>query len=318
MMPQGSMAVYPYGGIKMALVAMKVLLQHAQDNKYAVGYFESWNLESILSVIDAAERTNSPVIIGFGGTFLCNDQREVEENIYHYGSLGKSIAEQARVPVAFLLNEADCIPFLIKALKAGFNAIMYTKEGSSIEHLIEINKYLVRTAHFCDADVEAEIGELPTAEITTNTITEGRLTDPEEAEYFVEQTGVDALAVAVGNVHLLEMNKCNLDFELIKTLKKRIKIPLVLHGGTGVSEEELKEAIQLGMCKVNVGTALKRVFLNTIKDYLRENNVDTIDPHEVIGKGGKLDLLVRTRNMMADEVVRFIKIFGSENKAKLI
>ncbi len=301
----------------MALVSMSSLLKHALQNKYAVGYFESWNMESLLAVVDAAEKTNSPVIIGFNGMFLGNDERTIKESIYHYGSLGTTVARQARVPVALLLNEADKVPILIKGLKAGFNAIMYENAVDSFEDAVRINKYLVQAAHYCDADVEAEIGNLPTADITNNTLSQGEITDPEQAAYFVKHTGVDALAIAVGNVHLLEGKKSELNFDLIKTLRNRIKIPLVLHGGTGICEENIKEAIKLGICKVNVGTALKRVFINTISFYLNENNVVNMDPHDIIGKGGKHDLLCKARTNVAEEVIKFIKIFGSEGKAKI-
>ncbi len=302
----------------MSLVSMKSLMKHALDNKYAVGYFESWNLESVLSVIDAAERTNSPIIIGFGGMFLGNDERRVKENIYHYGALGKAIAENAKVPVALLLNEADKVPILINGLKAGFNAIMHQDPKCSFEEAIEINKYIVKTAHYVGADVEAEVGELPNADISTNTVNGGELTDPDKAAYFVEQTGIDALAVAIGNVHLLEGKKSALDFELIKILRKKINVPLVLHGGTGIAPDSLKEAIALGMCKINVGTILKRVFINHIETYLRDNKTGSIDPHEIIGKGGAGDMLCGAREAMTEEIVKFIKVFGSEGKAKMM
>ena len=302
----------------MALISMKRLLNHALANKYAVGYFEAWNMDSILAVVDAAEKTNSPVIIGFGGQFIGSARRTVEENIYHYGSLGRSIAENTKVPVALLLNEAHEIPMLINGLKAGFNAIMYEDHSISLREFIEINKYLVRTAHYCGADVEAEIGELPNADISTDSISHGKMTDPDEAAFFVEETGIDALAVAVGNVHLLEYKKADLDFALIKALRKKVKVPLVLHGGTGISAESLKEAIRLGMCKVNVGTVMKRAYLKSIRSYLDNHEVEKMDPHDVIGRGGDLDMLSGARAAIADEVARFIKIFGSENKAHLI
>lgn len=302
----------------MALVTMKSLMNHALENKYAVGYFESWNLEAVLSVIDAAERTNSPIIIGFSGNFLGNDERRIAENIYHYGSLGKAIAEHSKVPTAFLLNEADKVSMLINGLKAGFNAIMHQDPKCSFEETIEINKYLVKTAHYCGVDVEAEVGELPNADISTNMVSGGALTDPDKAAYFVEQTGIDALAVAIGNVHLLEGKKSDLDFDLIKTLRKKIKIPLVLHGGTGIAEENLEEAIRLGICKINVGTVLKRIYINHLEAFMKNNKVSSIDPHEVIGKGGKKDMLSGAREAMTEEIVKFIKIFRSENKAKLM
>lgn len=297
---------------------MKRLLNHALTNKYAVGYFEAWNMDSILAVVDAAEKTDSPVIIGFGGQFIGSKRRTVKENIYHYGALGKSIAENTKLPVALILNEAHEIPMLISGLKAGFNAIMYENHNISFEEFIEINKYLVKTAHYCGADVEAEIGELPNADISTDSVSQGKMTDPDEAAYFVEETGIDALAVAVGNVHLLENKKSELDFELIKALRKKVKVPLVLHGGTGISPENLREAINLGMCKVNVGTVMKRAFLNSIRSYLSNHEVDRMDPHDIIGKGGEPDMLSGARTAVTDEVVRFIKIFGCENKAHLI
>ena len=302
----------------MALVSMKRLMNHALLNKYAVGYFEAWNMDSILAVVDAAEKTNSPVIIGFGGQFIGSKKRTIKENIYHYGSLGKSIAENTKVPVALLLNEAHEIPLLINGLKAGFNAIMYEDHNIPLNEFIEINKYLVRTAHYCGADVEAEIGELPSADIATDTLSRGTKTDPDEAAYFVEVTGIDALAVSVGNVHLLENKKSDLDFDLITALRKKIKVPLVLHGGTGISHENLKEAIRLGMCKVNIGTVMKRAYLNSIKAYFDEHEVDKLDPHDVIGRGGKEDILSVARESITEEVVKFIKIFGCENKANLI
>jgi ketose-bisphosphate aldolase len=299
----------------MSLVTMKSLMKHALENRYAVGYFEAWNMESVLAVIDAAEKTNSPVIIGFGGMFISNKDRRVEENIYHYGALAKAIAVNAKVPAALLLNEADRLDILVKGLKAGFNAVMYQNPADSFEETIEKTKYLAVTAHYCGADVEAEVGELPTSDISTNTLSKGTRTDPGQAAFFVEQTGIDALAVAVGNVHLLEGRKAELDLDLIRRLRKKIKIPLVLHGGTGVSEDGLKEAINLGMCKINVGTVMKRVFIDSMQEYFKNNDVDRTDPHDVIGRGGKQDMLCRARGAVTEEIVRFIKIFGSENKA---
>jgi ketose-bisphosphate aldolase len=302
----------------MPLVSMKRLMNHALSNKYAVGYFESWNMDSILAVVNAAERTRSPVIIGFGGQFIGSRKRTVRENIYHYGALGKSIAENTKLPVALLLNEAHDIPILVNGLMAGFNAIMYEDHNNSFEEFIEINKYLVRTAHYCGADVEAEIGELPNASIASDTLSKGEKTDPDKALYFVESTGIDALAVSVGNVHLLENKKSDLDFELIKALRKKVKVPLVLHGGTGISSENLKEAIHLGICKVNVGTVMKRSYLKAIQSYFNIHEVDKLDPHDVIGRGGESDILSSSREAITEEVIRFIQIFGSENKADLI
>jgi ketose-bisphosphate aldolase len=302
----------------MALVSMNKLMNHALNNNYAVGYFEAWNMESILAVVDAAEKTNSPVIIGFGGQFIGSKKRTIKENIYHYGYLGKAIAQQSKIPIALLLNEGREIDLLINGAKAGFNAIMYENHEHTLQESIEINKYLVKTAHYIDVTVEAEIGKLPDADIATNTINGGQKTDIDEAVYFVDKTGIDALAVSVGNVHLMESGKAQLDFDLIRLLRKKIKVPLVLHGGTGISEEDLKEAVALGMCKVNVGTILKRTYISSIQQYLKQNDIENMDPHKIIGRGGEADMLCSARAAIAVEVTKFIKIIGCGNKAHLI
>ena len=300
----------------MALVPMSRLLKHARRHAYAVGYFESWNMESILGVIDAAEQMESPVIIGFNGGFIGHEDRIVKENIYYYAGLGRAVAAYAKVPVAFIFNEADDVPLLIKALKAGFNVIMHDHESCTFEESLEINKYLVRVAHAQDAEVEAEIGLLPAADVATNTMTAGEHTDPDEAEDFVRQTNVDALAIAVGNVHMLEgEKKASLDLGLIEKLSKKVSVPLVLHGGTGVDEKDLKDAIKLGIAKVNVGTILRRTFIDKLKSYYLSREVDTLDPNEVTSKGGEMDMLVSARRAITDEVNRMMNLFGSVKKA---
>lgn len=299
----------------MALVSMVSLMKKALEGKYAVGYFEAWNMESVLAVVDAAERNNSPVIIGFGGQFVGSKKRTIRENIHHYGQLGKAIAETASVPVALLLNEAHEVNMLLQGLDSGFNAIMYEAHDLPMIEFIRINQQLVKAAHSRGACVEAEVGRLPDADIASESISDGEKTDPDEAMLFVEQTGVDALAVSVGNVHLLETGKASIDFALVKELRKKIPVPLVLHGGTGIAEDELREAVALGMCKVNVGTSLKRAYLNAIQKYLNDNNVSKMDPHNVIGRGGNMDILSIAREAVAQEVERFIKIIGSKNKA---
>lgn len=300
------------------LVSMKKLMQHALDNKYAVGYFEAWNMDAMLAVINAAERENSPIIIGFSGMFLGNSERIVEENIYHYGAIAVEAARQAKVPCAVLFNESKRMDILIKGLKAGFNAVMYQNPGESYEDTVRLTKYLCETAHFVGADVESEVGELPNSDISTNTLSGGEPTDPEKAISFIKETGIDALAIACGNVHLLEGQKSELDFELIKAIRSKVNIPIVLHGGTGISKENLKKAIELGIAKVNVGTVMKRVYINAIREYLNTHNVDIIDPHEVVGKGGELDMLCIAREAVTENVRDFIKTFGSSNKASMI
>ena len=299
----------------MALYPMSSLLAHARDHRYAVGYFEAWNLESVLAVKDAAEELDSPVIIGFNGGFMGNPARRIPENVRHYAALGRSIAEASAVPMSLILNEADDVELLVDGLKAGFNVVMHNHERCNVQKSIEINRYLAATAHAMGAEVEAELGELPVADARTNIVTEGQVTDPQEAVRFVEQTGVDALAVAVGNVHMLEGRKAVLDLELVATLAAKVPVPLVLHGGTGIEDEELREAISIGIAKINIGTLLRRTFVNSLRRYFEERDVEALDLNEVTSTGGRDDLLVEARTSMSKEIRRLIKVFGSAGMA---
>ncbi len=297
----------------MPLVPVTKLLAHARENRYAIGYFESWNLESLLAVRDAAERTGSPVIIGFNGKFLGNKARRVRENMWTYAGLGVAVAERSAVPMSLILNEADDADLLLEGLEAGFNVIMH--EGCPLDESIRINSSLVKRAHAQGAAVEAEIGELPQGERGGRGSTGGRKTDPSEAERLVSCTGVDALAVSVGNVHILEGRKTGLDLELVETLASRLPVPLVLHGGTGIEEDDLRQAIRLGIAKINVGTVLRRAFINSLRAFLSSHDTDRLDPGEVTSTGGELDMLAAARQAVTSEVVRLMEVFGCPRRA---
>ncbi len=296
---------------------MSKLLRIATEHGYAVGYFEAWNLESLLAVKDAAENTSSPVIIGLNGGFLENPARRTEENLFHYGALGKTVAAQSPVPMALILNEAKNRSSLMTSIKAGFNVVMYGHTGCGFEESVRINRELVKSAHASDAEVEAEIGELPEVDTITGSRSAGEKTDPDQAAQFVDLTGVDALAVAVGNVHVLENGKCALDLGLIKVLRNRIPAPLVLHGGTGITTQDLKEAISLGVSKLNVGTILRRTYVNSLLSFFNDQDVSGIDPGELTSTGGKLDMLAIARDAVKREVMRLMYIFGSAGQAGL-
>ena len=297
------------------LYSMKQLLRNAEAQKYAVGYFEAFNMDAMLACLDAAEKTKSPIIIGFGGQFISSPKRNAKEDIYHYGALAKVAAERASVPVAVLLNEADQIDMIYQGMNAGFNAVMYQKADEDPADTLRITADICRIAHHFGIDVESEVGELPTADISTGTQSAGCNTDLEVAKNFVQATGIDALAVAIGNVHLLEGKKAALDFELLERLHREIDIPLVLHGGTGVAPDEMRKAIELGISKVNVGTVLKREYINAIRPFYLEKNLDTIDTHKTIGWGGEDDMISVGRQAIADKICEFIDLFGCAGKA---
>jgi ketose-bisphosphate aldolase len=294
---------------------MKKLLWHARENSYAVGYFEALSLDAMLSVVCAAEKADSPVIIGFGGQFLNSRTREKAEDVFVYGAAARAAAERAAVPVAVLMNEADDPAMVYRSMSAGFNAVMYQNPNDRFEETLKITEEICRIAHYQGIDVESEVGELPMADVSTGNVTEGSSTDVEQARDFVRATNIDALAVAVGNIHLLERRKSELDFVLLEKLGKEIDIPLVLHGGSGLSEKDIKKAIAMGVCKINVGTALKRVYIKSLGAYFEERDLENTDPHIIIGWGGDADILDRAHLALENKVADFINIFGSAGKA---
>lgn len=301
----------------MPLAPMSALLKKAEEHRFAVGYFEAWNLESLLAVKDAAEESSSPVIIGFNGGFLENHQRRQRENVFHYGALALAVAVQSTVPMAVILNEATRISTLKEALEAGFNVIMHDHAGCSFEEAMVINRELVEHARAFGAEVEAEIGMLPEVDATTGLRSAGKKTDVESAVEFVSKTKIDALAVAVGNVHVLESGNSRLDLALIKSLRASLAVRLVLHGGSGILADDLKEAIVLGISKVNVGTILRRAYVNTLKGFLESREIDRIDPGELTSTGGQSDMLALARKSVKDEVAKLMVVFGSVGKEHL-
>jgi len=293
----------------MPLCSMKTLLDHARRNHYAVGYFESWSMDSMLAVVDAAENTGSPVIIGFGGQFV-SKLRDPAESVRHWGALGLSIAKASKVPTALLLNEALTVDLLVQGLCVGFNAVMYENPDVGSMENERIQAFISDVAHQLGAVTEAELGELPSADIATGALSQGRNTSPDEAVAFVERTGVDALAISIGNVHLLEGQKSHMDFALLETPLARVPVPLVLHGGTGIDASELQKAISMGVAKINVGTALKRIYLNSLRNYIETHDIDRIDPHNIIGRGEDTDMLERAREAVRRETEAFMHLFG--------
>jgi fructose/tagatose bisphosphate aldolase len=219
--------------------------------------------------------------------------------------------------VGLLLNECRDVVTAIQGLLAGFNGVMYVNEEASLEEEISTVRFITQIAHCCDIYVEGEVGRLPVLDVRRGTVNEGELTDPETAAFFVQETGVDALSVSVGNVHVLVKGKVQLQHDLIQAIGERVNIPLVLHGGTGIAEEDIQEAIRLGVSKINVGTILKKTFVGSLKDSLSNLDTENIDFHALVGGGGEDDFLSRARMDMANEVMRLIKIFGSDGKADM-
>lgn len=303
----------------MSRVSIKELMNHALKHKYAVGYFESWNLESTLAVVRAAENMKSPVMIGVCGTYIGEPGRKYKESVTVYQAMLAQIAEEASVPVALLLNEADDEEMVLKAAEVGFDMVMFApvfaSDALSLQELTEIQTRIAKKAHEQGVYVEGEVGELPLFNSATGEFHEGENTDPEVCYNFVKETGIDTVAVAVGNCHLKEDGMVTINYEALRTLAEKIDIPLVLHGGTSISKEDLSKAAAMGVAKVNFGTGMKRAVLNTIKKYMSEYDVDHMDPNDVLGRGGEKDIMVLEQEAVIQYVEETIKALNGENKA---
>lgn len=296
----------------MTLIPVSELFHAALEGGYALGYFESWNLESLQGVIDAAELTRSPIIIGFNGEFLTRPGRSTEERIEWYGALGQVAAATASVPCGLIFNECANDSALVQAVHSGFNLVMLEDPEASFGNFQQRVSNLVKYAHPRAVAVEAELGELPSGATGKVNSHYSSLTDPKGAAQFVAETGVDILSVSVGNVHILVNGQQELNLEQLAAIHKQVPIPLGLHGGSGIDVNSLKAAIQLGVVKINYGTYVKQHYLKTIRKML-----DTTEPnpHVLLGMGGDQDVLVAGRLAVRDAILERIDILGCCGKA---
>ena len=254
----------------MPLVPVDTLLAPTMEHGFAVGYFEAWNGDSLEAVVEAAESLSSPVIIGFGGAMA-------EQNWFNawglelYAAMSAAAAKHATVPVSLVLNEVKTLQNCLDGIELGFNVVMLDSAVLAYDENVRIHRELVAAAHAKGAAVEAELGRLP----TQGDDEPGRLTSPEDAKRFIEATGVDILAVSIGNVHLQLAGNSSLDFELLSEIRRVVEIPLSLHGGTGLTRESVQTAIGTGVSKFNVGTSLKKVYLDGIRSSI-ENSDESV------------------------------------------
>lgn len=295
----------------MALYPIAQLIERARAEKYALGYFESWNLDSLQGVIDAAEASRSPIIIGFNGDFLSRPERRFQERLEMYAALGKAAAASATVPCGFIFNECPRDDWVRRACDTGFNLVMPADPKAEASAYAERVKNIVAYAHPRGVAVEAELGELPCG-ATGHVQSAAAMTDPEAARAFVQHTGVDLLAVSVGNIHIMIKGERSLDLGRLEAIVTKVDIPLVLHGGSGIAASSLQRAIALGVAKVNYGTYLKQRYLAVLRKSLQQT---PSDPHALLGIGGDLDLMAAGRAAVRDAVNERIALLGCCGKA---
>lgn len=286
---------------------MTRLLAAAAAGGYAVCYCEAWNLESFQAVVEAAEETCAPIIAGFNGGFL--GRRARPENLAFYAGLRLAL-RGASVPAAFLLNETDDVAQIRQGIELGFNAVMAENEHLQLDDYRRLVKEVVNLAHPRGVSVEAQLGRLPDGAGTCAM----EVTDPAEAADFVEATGIDALAVSIGNVHILTRGEAAIDLGVLERIRKRVRIPLVIHGGTGFPRDLARQAVELGAVKFNFGTALKQVYLAAVRNALGAYQ-EPANPHPFLGMGGERDILVAGRCAVKEAVKDLLRAYGAAGKA---
>lgn len=294
-------------------VSFSELMKNAEKGNYAVGYFESWNLESLLAVCSAAEKMRSPVIIGFGGIFLTHEKRVVKDNLNIYSTLAKKACENLSVPACTIFNESNDFDSVIRSIDLGYDLVMFIDSTIPIDRLAMKIKKIVNKAHKLSIAVEGEINELPGFNVLTGKVIESQLTEPEIAKRFVLQTGIDSLSINIGQSHKLG-RKINLDFDRLKRIKEVTKIPLVLHGGSNLTPDDIGKAIGLGVRKFNLGGILKKRYFDTLKKEIG-NIGNSFSYYKVIGSGFEEDVLVKARLEVQDLVEKYMDFYRSAGKA---
>lgn len=233
---------------------MKELLLPALNGKYAVGAFEFWSLDSAQAVIEAAEEANCSVILQ-AGPLECE-----YAGIANLAKIARMVAEKASVPAALHLDHGDTLELVRAALDNGFTSVMIDASSKPFEINVEMTRKTVEMAKKTGATVEGELGRIPGGEANIPTGVEEYYTVPEEAVEYVKQTGVDALAVAIGSAHGFYTKEPRLDIRRLREIYSLLKMPIVLHGGTGIDAEQIKKSIRNGIAKVNICTEFVAAF----------------------------------------------------------
>ncbi|SHJ16645.1 tagatose-bisphosphate aldolase catalytic subunit [Clostridium cavendishii DSM 21758] len=263
------------------ILSTKEMLLKAQKEGYAVPAFNIHNLETFQVVVETAAEMKSPVIIAgtpstieyAGGDYIVN--------------MAQVAARKYDIPIAIHLDHFEKVDEIKHYIDEGFRSSMIDASHEGYEENIEIVKEVVAYAHKYDATVEAELGRLGGQEDDLVVDEKDAMyTNPKQAKDFVEKTGIDSLAIAIGTAHGLYKGEAKLDFDRLAEIRKEVSVPLVLHGASDVPDELVKKAISLGICKVNVATDLKIPFSDAVKKYFNENPKAN-DPRKYMTPGKK-------------------------------
>jgi len=292
------------GEIRYVFVTTKEMLKKAQKERYGVGAFNANNMEIIQAIIETAEEEKAPAI-------LQASQGAIEyAGLDNIVAMVKVMAEKVTVPIALHLDHGTDYYQNIKCLRAGFTSLMFDGSKLPFEENVKITKKVVEMAHACDIPVEAELGQIgkmgdsDEPGVALEKVKE-TMADPYEAAKFVELTKIDFLAAAVGTIHGCRTPFAKLDIPRIEKIRELTDVPLVLHGASGVNDEEVRKGISAGICKINIDTRIRMIFTKKIREIIKMNPQE-IDPRKLLGPAREV----------AKEVIRErMRVFGCSGKA---
>ena len=283
-------------GDKM-LVNMNQMLKKAKEEHYAVPHFNINNLEWTKFILEECNELNVPVILGVseGAVKYMGSDLVVADMVK---ALVKSL--NIKIPVCLHLDHGSSLESCISAIDAGFSSVMIDGSRLPLEENIKITKEVVSYAHERGISVEAEVGHIGTTE--DNMTKEETNATLEDCQILYENTDIDALAAALGSVHGFYKKEANLDFETMELINKSLPVPLVLHGGTGISDDKIRMAISKGISKININTELQSVWSKAVRKYLLENE-DVYDPRKIISSG---------ESAMKERISEIVTLFGTK------
>lgn len=285
------------------LVTNIELQRHAREGKFAIGAFNTNNLEITKAIIKAANDLRSPLIIS------CSPSALKYAGLKTLSALVLTEINSTEIPIAFHLDHGTEISEITGCVESGFSSVMMDGSKHELDKNIEITRQAAEMAHGHGLSIEGELGKIMGVEdLVVVSKREASMTDPHEAKKFVEESSVDTLAVSIGNAHGWYKDKPELDFERLQEIANTVDIPLVLHGASGIGEEDIRRSIEIGITKINIDTEIREAFRNGVRDFLAVNP-DQIDPRKI---------LAPAIDNMYETVKRKIKLFGSEGKADTI
>lgn len=232
--------------------------EKAQKGHYAIPHFNVWNAEMLMGVIDAAEELKAPIIISFGTGFVGNTSFE------DFSKMMVSMAEKASIPVITHWDHGRSMEIVKNAYDHGMNSLMRDASAFEFEENIRLTKEVVDYFHPLGIPIEAELGHVGNETIYEEALAAYKYTDPNQAAEFVERTQCDSLAVAIGNQHGVYTSEPQINFDVLEKVSKVVSVPLVLHGASGIGDEDIKKAISLGISKINIHTELCQAAMQAI------------------------------------------------------